>query len=156
TIARAGERIAALVIDCVIIFLALVALSALVSVAGGEALGSWLGVLVNLAAFFLAQFYFTFFEMRWQGQTPGKRSVGIRVVDRRRGPLRADAVFGRNFLRQLELFVPLAVLGNSEGLWPDAPAWARAASCVWLFVVLLLPLWNRQRLRIGDLVAGTM
>ena len=37
--------------------------------------------------FFAARPYFLFFELRWQGQTPGKRWLGLRVVDRRGGAL---------------------------------------------------------------------
>ena len=36
--------------------------------------------------------YFIHFELRWQGATPGKRLVGLRVVDRRGGPLMPAAV----------------------------------------------------------------
>jgi len=155
-VARAGERLAAFFIDLVVIVGALVVVGVVASLAGGDGWSSWIGVLLQLFAFLLGNFYFTFFELRWQGQTPGKRSVGIRVVDRHGGPLRPDAVFGRNLMRQIELFLPLGLLVNPEALWPDAPAWGRLASLVWAFVLALLPLWNRQRLRIGDVVAGTM
>jgi uncharacterized RDD family membrane protein YckC len=154
-VARMGDRVAAFIIDCAAILGALVAVAMVAGAAGGG-FGSWLGVLVQLAVFLLANFYFTFFELRWRGQTPGKRSVGIRVVDRHGGPLRPDAIFGRNFLRQVELFVPLGLILAPATLWPSAPGWARAASIVWAFVLALMPAWNRHRLRVGDLVAGTL
>ena len=34
-----------------------------------------------------ANFYFTFFESRWKGATPGKRALRLRVVDAHGGPL---------------------------------------------------------------------
>ena len=54
--------------------------------------------------------YFIHFELSWHGATPGKRIVGIRVVDRRGGPLLPAAVIARNLTREIEIFIPLGVL----------------------------------------------
>src|SRR5213075_2746860 len=40
-------------------------------------------------------------------------------------------------------------------LYPDAPPWAKVLASVWIFVFLGLPLLNKDRLRAGDLIAGT-
>jgi len=116
-----------------------------------------LGMAVAVVCFFLLRnFYFTWFECRWQGATPGKRALGLRVIDAQGGVLEPEAVFARNLMREIELFVPLvAVLAPGQVL-PHTPAWARIAATGWLFVFALLPFFNRDRLRVGDLVAGTL
>lgn len=111
--------------------------------------------LMFVSAFFIRNFYFVFFETRHQGRTPGKRLCGLRVVDRHGRPLRVEAVFVRNVTRDLETILPLVVLLQPEALFPDAPAWGQLVSGLWLFVALVFPLFNRERLRIGDLLAGT-
>jgi uncharacterized RDD family membrane protein YckC len=153
TIAERGDRAAAFLIDACIIAIAIVVVALLASVGGG---GSWTMPFVLLLLFLLRNFYFVFFEIRWRGQTPGKRALRTRVVDRRGGPLTADAIVARNLMREIEVFLPLGVLLVPEQLWPSAPAWARLAASVWVLVLVFLPFFNRDRLRIGDLVAGTM
>jgi len=58
--------------------------------------------------------------------------------------------------RELELFLPLAALFAPEALFGGAPGWARLAALAWMLVLGFLPLFNRDRLRVGDLVAGTV
>jgi uncharacterized RDD family membrane protein YckC len=106
-------------------------------------------------AFFLLNFYFAFFEIRWQGATPGKRQIGIRVIDARGGQLETSAVLARNLVRELEVWTPLRFLFASHLVWPGAPTWARLLAGGWAFVFLFMPLFNRDRLRVGDLIAGT-
>lgn len=153
-IAHAGERIGAFLVDLMIQTAAAALVFMLVSPAAffGEA---WVGALALLLFFLLRNFYFIWFELRWQGATPGKRTAGLRVVDAQGGPLTADAVFVRNVMRELEFWLPLSLLLAQEYVWPDAPAGARLFSTLWAMVFLLLPLFNRHRLRVGDLVAGT-
>jgi uncharacterized RDD family membrane protein YckC len=157
TIASAGDRAAAFLLDAGVILLVLVVLGLLaMSAATGGHLSGWLGALLQLVAFFLTTFYWIWFEMRWQGSSPGKRWTGIRVMDRKGGPLTAEAVFARNLVRDLEAWMPLAFLVAPEAMWPDAPPWARLAAGAWLLVFAFFPLFNKERLRVGDLVAGTM
>jgi hypothetical protein len=40
-------------------------------------------------------------------------------------------------------------------VWPGAPAWAVLLAGAWTFVFLLMPLFNKDRLRVGDMIAGT-
>jgi len=157
TLAEAGDRASAFLLDGVFIAAALIALTLLASWAGGGEIGaSWTTPFVLLAAFFLRNFYFMFFELRWQGSTPGKRIIGIRVIDGHGGPLTADAVVARNLVRDIEVFIPLSVLLVPAQLWPNAPGWAQLLSCGWLLVFVFMPLFNKDRLRVGDLVAGTL
>jgi hypothetical protein len=51
------------------------------------------GSIALLFLFLVRTFYFAFFELSWQGQTPGKHRTRIRVVDARGGPLAAEAAF---------------------------------------------------------------
>ncbi|MPZ10636.1 MAG: RDD family protein [Kiloniellaceae bacterium] len=152
-LAERGERAAAVLIDLLIMFTAIAALV----LAFYFGLG-WLRIdgvaagLMILISFLIRSFYFIYFELRWQGQTPGKRALGIRVIDRRGGYLRPDSVFARNLLREVELFLPMTVLFlPSEG----SQGWVNLLTCVWVGIFLLLPFFNKDRLRAGDIVAGT-
>jgi uncharacterized RDD family membrane protein YckC len=109
-----------------------------------------------LAIFLVRTFYFAFFELTWQGQTPGKRRLRIRAVEARGGPLTAEAIIARNLTREVELFLPLVALSAPEAIFGGAPGWARLAALAWMLVFGFLPLFNRDRLRVGDLVAGTV
>jgi uncharacterized RDD family membrane protein YckC len=157
-VAQAGDRLGAFVLDLLAIAaLVLVIVIPLVVLVGRGILEGDLVLAVAVLAIFLVRtFYFAFFELAWQGQTPGKRRLRIRAVDARGGPLTAEAIIARNLTRELELFLPMAALFAPEALFPGAPAWARLVATVWMLVLGFLPLANRDRLRIGDLVAGTV
>jgi uncharacterized RDD family membrane protein YckC len=152
-IAAAGDRAGAFLIDAFLMVVAMAVVFVLWLLAGPEA--GWTAAVVNLVVFAIQNAYFIWFETRWQGSTPGKRAVGIRVIDARGGALTVEAVLARNLVRVLEVLLPLAVLVAPESVWPGAPPWARLASSAWLLLFALLPLFNRERLRVGDLVAGT-
>ena len=161
-VALAGDRLGAFVLDLVAIQLIVLALVlvivfpvGLLLVRGGLDVDVLLAVAL-LAIFLVRTFSFAFFELVWQGQTPGKRRLRIRAIDARGGPLTAEAIIARNLTRELELFLPMAALFAPEALFPGAPAWARLAATVWMLVLGFLPLASRDRLRIGDLVAGTV
>jgi len=155
-LARAGDRAGGFVIDVGIQILALLLIAWLLSMGVGSALaGSWLMAIIIVLAFLLLNFYFAFFEVRWQGSTPGKRRVGIRVIDARGGQLETSAVLARNLVRELEVWMPLRFMVAGRVVWPNAPTWAYLLAGAWTFVFLLFPLFNKDRLRIGDLIAGT-
>lgn len=155
TLADAGERAGAFLIDLSILFVACLLVLIATVVSAGAAGG--LGIAAGLVAFFvLRTFYFTFFECGALGATPGKRAVRIRVVDAHGGALTAEAVFARNLMREIEFFVPLVALLAPASLGDSLPGWARLVSLGWLLVFALLPLFNRDRLRPGDLVGGTV
>jgi uncharacterized RDD family membrane protein YckC len=153
-LAERGERAAAVMIDLVIMVAALVAVvlstAFLFSQLGVGGLGTGLTI---LAAFLIRNFYFIYFELRWQGQTPGKRALRIRVIDRKGGYLRPDAVIARNLLREVELFLPLTLMLGVETSFSGALV--NLLTLGWVGIFLLLPFFNKDRLRAGDIVAGT-
>jgi uncharacterized RDD family membrane protein YckC len=155
-LARGGDRAGAFVIDMGIQILVLLLIAWLLSFTVGNNLeGSWLMAIVIVLAFLLLNFYFAFFEVRWQGSTPGKRRLGIRVIDARGGQLETSAVLARNLVRELEVWIPMRFLIAGRVVWPNAPSWAYLLAGAWTFVFLFFPLFNKDRLRIGDLIAGT-
>jgi uncharacterized RDD family membrane protein YckC len=154
-LADVGERISALFIDLLIILAAGLGVALVIGLSGSDEPGSLGQAAGALIMFFLRSFYFLWFELRWQGQTPGKRVMKIRVIDAGGGPLTADAIIARNLMRSIELFLPLSVMITPEMLWPSAPRWASIGAGGWAVIVLLMPLFNRERARVGDLVAGT-
>jgi uncharacterized RDD family membrane protein YckC len=155
----ASERAGAFLIDLLIMVGLLVALILLAGVLGLGALarsddGQVEGVFIlfMLAFFALRNFYFAAFELRPRAATPGKRLMKLRVAARNGGRLTAEAVFARNATRELEIFLPLSFLGAKA----DAvDAWTAMLGLGWCAVFLLFPLFNRDRLRAGDLIAGT-
>jgi uncharacterized RDD family membrane protein YckC len=157
TLGKAGDRASAFLLDATFIAAAGFLILILIGFAGGRDIErGWAMPFVMLITFFLRNFYFMFFELRWQGSTPGKRLIGIRVIDGHGGPLSADAVIARNLVRDIEVFLPLQIVLAPEQLWPDAAGWARLLSSAWLFIFVFMPLFNKDRLRIGDMVAGTL
>lgn len=149
-----GTRAAALLIDLTIIvcasLLGLLLFLLLAPLFGTHASGA----LFTLLLFFLRCPYFLFFELRWQGQTPGKRLLGLRVVDRRGRALSPTALAARNIMREVEVFLPMALLLSSP---PNmgAGTWWFYAALIWAGVFTLMPMFNRDRLRVGDMVGGT-
>ena len=91
----------------------------------------WFGavVLPALAIYFL---YHPIVELAQRGRTPGKRSVGIRVVTRQGGPAGAGALLVRNVFRLID----------------SLPSFYGVGLAVMLF--------SRESLRIGDMAAGTL
>jgi uncharacterized RDD family membrane protein YckC len=157
-VAMAGDRAGAFLLDALIIagtVLAVVIPLGFLA-AGGVLEGDLVVAIAILLTFLVRVFYFAFFELSWQGQTPGKRKLRIRVVDARGGPLAAEALIARNLTRELEIFMPLAALLAPEALFPGAPPLLRLASLAWMLLFGFLPLFNRDRLRVGDLIAGTV
>jgi uncharacterized RDD family membrane protein YckC len=154
-LADASERASAFLLDVVFIALSLVALT-LAALAGifalGEATGDFAAIIWLLGSFFLRLFYFTWFETGPRAATPGKRIVGLRVAKRDGGALTADAIFARNAMRELEIFLPLTFFAAQV---EAVDGWISIAALVWCGIFALFPLFNRDRLRIGDIVAGT-
>jgi len=155
-IAPFGQRAAAFLLDALIIVGVLVALSLLCLLAalGGhnEIAGQAVVVLWLLGLFLLRNAYFLFFEMGPRAATPGKRALKIRVAARDGGALTATSVFARNAMREIEIFLPATFLiVQHQGV----DGVLALLGLTWTGVFLLFPLFNRDRLRLGDLVAGT-
>ena len=162
TLGSRGARAAALILDLLLIGFLIVAatfIAAMGLLGVGEKLsgddlppGLELLAVLWIAAMFLFRYgYFLYFELGPRGATPGKRAAGIRIAARDGGRLTAEAVIARNLLRDIEIFMPLAFLFtmNSEsGL-------ANWAAFGWLLVFVLFIFFNKDRMRAGDLIAGT-
>lgn len=158
TLAGAGDRLAAFLIDLMFISIATVvlAIGMMTVLIGRDAFDHLVFAAILLASFLLRSFYFMWFEIRWQGATPGKKLLGIRVIDASGGPLTPQAVISRNLLRDVEFFLPLSLVMAPQMVWPGAPGWAGELAALWTVAIALLPLFNSDRLRPGDLVGGTL
>jgi uncharacterized RDD family membrane protein YckC len=153
TLATVSERFTAFAIDGMILLGALVAL--VLFYVFGPVHEDWFDASTQLGMFVLLNGYFIWFELRWAGRTPGKKAMGIRVASRSGGPLRADAVIARNLMRDVELFLPLKLLFHRAELTEllSPAAWWLLPG--WVLALALVPLFNRDHLRVGDLVGGT-
>ena len=152
-----GERFGAFILDVALQFLIMFAtIFAIASIAGALEFGGWqiAWAVAQVLIFFVRNFYFIFFEIGRKAATPGKRALGLRVADRKGGRLTANAVIARNFLRELEFFLPLSILFSfgADGV----AGWINWLLLFWCGLFVLFPLFNKDKLRIGDLVAGTM
>ena len=138
-IAGIGSRFLALAIDTLIQFgVGLVVVIASAVAAGimagrGLELSSlWVAAAVIATIFLLTFGYFAIFEIVWNGQTPGKRKVGIRVIKETGRPLTAAETIGRNFLRLVDQLPGFYAIG------------------------VLVALLNDKNKRLGDFVAGSI
>jgi len=150
----AGSRAGAFIIDFVLMTVILVVVTIafmMMAVPGAQKL---LVILWLIGAFVLRNGWFSLFEMGNRGATPGKRLMGLRVVARDGARLTGAAVVARNAMREIEIFLPLSFLGQqtAEG---TADTFLVLFALIWSGIFLFFPLFNRDRLRVGDLVAGT-
>lgn len=164
-LASRGTRLGALLLDLLFMVIGLIAVTIVLGFTGftlgAQAFGKAgdagsahalmaVIVLYILLLFFCRYGYFLLFELGPRGATPGKRLTGIRVAARGGGRLTPEMVLARNLLRDIELFLPIGALLTMHG---DGPlGWAASA---WLMVFALFPFFNRNRLRAGDVIAGT-
>ncbi len=133
TVAGVGSRALALLIDSLIqTAVGLVAFISFTLFAKGPAMGIW-GITATVIVIFLLYYgYFTLFEIFWNGQTPGKRKVGIRVIKDTGRRLSALETIARNLLRIVDQLPGFYAVG------------------------IAVSLLNKQNKRIGDLVAGSL
>jgi uncharacterized RDD family membrane protein YckC len=138
TIAGIGSRFVAIALDTLI----QMATGLVVGIAGGFSTaglirlwpksGAW-AVAILLLFYFLLYFgYFAFFEIIWNGQTPGKRRVGIRVVKDSGRPLAPSECIGRNLMRIVD--------------------WMPAFYAVGIVSALI----TKENKRLGDLIVGSL
>jgi len=153
-IADAGARGGAFLLDMMIIVgsLIVVSFAAALTYASGAQNSGVVQIVWLLAFFFLRNGYFIAFELSPRAATPGKRALGLRVASRDGGRLTAQAVFARNAMRELEVFLPISFLFSGA---TDIDAVIVLAGTIWSAIFVLFPVFNRDRLRAGDLIAGT-
>jgi uncharacterized RDD family membrane protein YckC len=126
--AALGSRFIALAVD-----LALIVGASAVVFQLSAAVPAGLGTLLRAIALLLLSWgYHVYFEVRQQGQSPGKRLARVRVVDGRGLPPSFEQSFVRNVVRVLDALP----LGYGLG----------ALSCQ----------WDPLRRRLGDLAADTL
>ncbi|MDR2199093.1 MAG: RDD family protein [Deltaproteobacteria bacterium] len=147
-----GERAFSLLVDYGLIF----SLNLLLFVVPGAVLGELDELAWSLCLFFsfiVNNVYFIFFELRWQGRTPGKKLNKLCVINRSGGELTPFAVVSRNITRQIEVFFPFTLF---FGLFGSDSVLDVVFPVIWLIAITLLPLWNRNHLRMGDLLGNTI
>jgi uncharacterized RDD family membrane protein YckC len=156
-VANNGERLTAFLIDFLFWILATVLLYLVFALLVVEHMsGAVAATIIFLFAFLLRNLYFIHFELTTQGSTPGKRIVGLRVIDRKGGPLLPAAVIARNLTREVEIFLPLGLFLSLPKVAVGWNFWLSASYFGWIVLISALPFFNRDHLRAGDLIAGTM
>lgn len=157
-VASVGQRLGALILDMMILGGIILAFVIVTGIAAGFAGGNgveFILVILFLGFFLLRNGYFLAFEMSAKAATPGKRVMGLRVAARDGGRLRFEAVFTRNVLRELELFLPIMMMLAVPVSGGNVDGWLYLLGVLWCAVFVLLPVFNADNLRAGDLVAGT-
>ena len=136
-LAGVGSRMAAAILDSILLYLSLLLLALVggnVFGAGLGAAGSWFLAVIILLFYGLVWGYFAAFEAWNGGRTPGKQALGIRVVMDTGRPVTVGAAVVRNLVRLLDCYFPFL---------PILPA-------------LLLMFINKSNKRLGDMAAGTI
>jgi uncharacterized RDD family membrane protein YckC len=145
------RRLPALLIDVLLRFAVWIGFLILIGIAGvmsGPG-GSTLGIALWLLLWFVMEwFYGGLLETFWNGQTVGKRLMGIRVLGVDGQPIDGLQAVMRNILRSVDLmpFLPLMAIAGSEGPWILPIG----------MLGLVASMLNRRFQRLGDLVCGTM
>ena len=137
-VAGIGSRFVAALVDTLLIVILQVliigTLSLIIFKSGLEtdAMGPWLTAIFGLISFLFLWGYYIFFEMLWNGQSPGKRWLGLRVIRIDGTPISITESLIRNLVRIVDL------LPTAYGF-----------GVVTMFI-------NSQSRRLGDLAAGTL
>jgi uncharacterized RDD family membrane protein YckC len=149
-IADLGDRLTALILDIAVFGVTAFALTVLIGLLVGFGGGVVLFAFGLVAVFLLRLLYFPLLELHWGGRTLGKKALGLRVIGRNGAPIGAHAVLTRNLVREVEVWLPVSVLLAAPvgglGTW---------LLVGWVLCMCLLPALNRDRMRGGDLLAGT-
>jgi uncharacterized RDD family membrane protein YckC len=146
-IAGIGSRFLAALVDTALIVLLQILVNGILllvlvsSLDLGEAISSgnfasqsfsWIIALIGLISFFFFWGYYIFFEMLWNGQSPGKSLAKLRVIRADGTPITLTESIVRNLIRLID-FLPVYY----------------GIGVVTMFI-------NRQSRRLGDLAAGTL
>jgi uncharacterized RDD family membrane protein YckC len=150
----AGARAAAFMLDAMIMLIILILATIAIGLTAIAIKSQVMAILWLLGFFVLRNGWFILFEVGGRGATPGKMALGLRVVARDGAPLSGGAVIARNAMREIEVFLPLSFLGY-QASHETADAFLAIFALLWSGIFLFFPLFNRDRLRVGDLVAGT-
>lgn len=151
SIASLGSRFGAQFLDILITYGGTLALLLGLLYVG---LLSWsaLGALYALMTFFIRVPYYILSELVWNGRTLGKRIVRIRVISLDGQRLTPHQIVARNLMKEVEVFIPIAtIFGASNTSGP-----VDVVLLVWFVTVLLVPVFNRRKQRLGDMLADTI
>ena len=136
-VAGVGSRFLALAFDTLLQILIGIGLLIIFLIAGAALpraadTGIWFAAIILIAYFLLYFGYFALFEVLWNGQTPGKKKEGLRVIKDSGRPITPSEAIGRNLMRIVDQLPALYAIGICS--------------------VLL----SRQNKRLGDFVTGTI
>ena len=148
--ASIGNRFLAVAIDHAIQYLAIALAALLFLFAAGlftgdgesivDSIGidapNWIIAVLIIVVFLLFSGYFAFFEWWWDGQTPGKRLMRLRVIREDGRPITLWEAIARNLLR----------------IFDAIPGFVVPVYSIGLIVVFL----NSRDQRVGDMFAGTV
>ncbi len=149
-VAGVGVRTAAQLTDLLITVAAAVALFLLV--AAFDLVTPSTAMAIGAMLFFSTRIpYYAASELIWNGQTLGKRLLKIKVVAADGQALTTQSLVVRNLMKEAEIFLPgtLVLTLTTEAVVPSL------LSLAWVLGVLAVPLFNKRRQRLGDIIAGT-
>ncbi len=138
SLASIGSRFLALAIDTsiqvalAILLFGLVVFGAWIASMALERGSPWLLAALILGLFVIYYGYFAAYEIAWNGQTPGKRLIGLRVIHATGRPLSPFEAILRNIVRVIDQFPGIYAIG-----------------------IVAVFLSDRSQ-RLGDLAAGTV
>jgi uncharacterized RDD family membrane protein YckC len=137
-VAGIGSRFLATLLDTLLIFLlqVVVILVFILILSSfdllGETIAAWVYAVLGIVGFIFFWGYYIFFEMLWNGQTPGKRWVGLRVIRADGTPITLSESFIRNLTRLVDFLPAMYGIG------------------------IISMFLDKQSRRLGDLAAGTL
>ncbi len=139
-VAGIGSRFLATLLDTLIIVLlqviiVIVAILIITTFEGSsfaDQLSTWIVAIFGLILTLFYWGYYVFFELLWNGQSPGKRWVGLRVIRMDGTPITLSEALIRNLVRLVD-FLPAAY----------------GVGILTMFI-------DKQSRRLGDLAAGTL
>ena len=139
-LANVGSRTLAILVDVALGGLVLFIVYALTLLLAHDVADDWLTRLSSnalktalmLLIFGLQWIYFNIFEWMWNGQTPGKRLLHLRVIKVDGSPVSGIDVLLRNLSRPIDTLGPMGLIG------------------------LLMIFVSRKAQRLGDLMARTL
>jgi len=137
-IAGIGSRFLAAIIDSLVIGAALLVLGIVIgiitarSVFAGSAVGSVTAAVGTILSFLILWGYYIIFELVWNGQSLGKRAIGLRVVREGGQPVTFISSAIRNLIRIVDFLPAFYGIG-----------------VIVMFV-------DRRARRLGDLAGGTL
>jgi uncharacterized RDD family membrane protein YckC len=133
-VAGIGSRFLAAIVDTTLIFIAEFILFFVLALGfrGMDEISPWIAAVSGLLAFAILWGYYIFFELAWNGQTPGKHWAKVRVIRTDGMPITLAESVIRNLVRIVD-FLPASY----------------GVGVVTMFI-------NEQSRRLGDLAAGTV